>query len=120
MPEAVESIQVRQRAEALFGTSTPLAAGASFTSPVRRVAGFAQVTLLGVADQTFSVAVEEACSEDGPFVRTRTILSELSGVAQRICGRALPCGAFMRTVVTNTSGAPMASLEFCGEGVPAT
>lgn len=55
-------IPTRQRTDVLFQSSTPLGAGASFTSRIARVDGYNQVSIIAVSDQPFTIVVEEAAA----------------------------------------------------------
>jgi|SRR5579871_1548248 len=53
-------IPTRQKTDVLSQTSSPLASGQSFTSPIARVDGYNQVAILAVSDQPFTIVVTEA------------------------------------------------------------
>jgi hypothetical protein len=110
-------IATRQKTDALFGTTTPLVGGGTFTSPVRRVAGYDVIAILAVSDQAFTIAVQEACESGGPFVQTQVLSSALVGGVQQIRTRIRPAGEFMILALSN-GGTPMTMLEFCGTGIP--
>lgn len=118
MPEAVESIQTRQRAELLFHTDETLGAGGSFAPmDTRLVAGYNAVAFFAVSDQPFEIRVLEGCSKAGRFVVTETLASVAAGANQVVCERVLPCGPLMRVALANL-GAPQQSLSFCALGIP--
>jgi hypothetical protein len=111
-------IPTRQKADVLFHTSDPLAAGGSFI-PARPalVLGYDTVAILAISDQPFGLSIEEACDADGPFVQTNTLTSSAAGGFQRICARIRPCGAYM-TIALGNLGAAMEELDFCAQGIP--
>lgn len=102
----IYEIVTRQKVDRLFGPTDLLAALATFSSEVRRVAGYGSVTFLIVSDQPFTLRVEEAPESDGPWVQTESQTSILDPVSgnQFICTDVRPCGSFMRIFVDNTGG----------------
>lgn len=117
MPQAIESIPTRQRAEVLDDSSDRLGAGDSFESRTSKVAGFNAVSIFGVSDQPFRVRVFEGCSATGRFAMTHEFLSAAAAGVQVVCDHVLPCGPFLRTVLDNL-GAPQGFLSVCSLGIP--
>ncbi len=107
-------IPTRQKSDVLFETREPLPSGTRLLR-IMRVEGYSEIEFFGVASGVFTASVQEGCTADGPFVQTLVITSSPSAGEQRICERYLHCGAFMRVVI---AGAPLAALEFAGQGVP--
>lgn len=117
------TIPTRQKADVLFESSTPLGVGDSFTSDVKRVSGYAQISILAISDQPFGINVEEACVVDingvGNFVQTgTTLMSSAVGGQQVICTRIQPFGNFMKMVLGNLGPGDMTSLSFSAQGIP--
>jgi hypothetical protein len=117
MPAAVDSIATRQLAEVFFRTSTPLAIAASVSSPVRLVDGHHAVNLLASSNSPFTIFVEEACFETGPFIRSATYGSVVVAGVQQVCRQHLPCGPYIRTTLMNAGGG-QTFLSYCVEGLP--
>jgi hypothetical protein len=67
-------IPTRQKTNVLLQTSSPLAAGESFTSPIAGVDGFNQVAILAVSDQPFTIIVNEAPGLPPPLARPQQAL----------------------------------------------
>lgn len=107
----------RQKTDELFGSTVPLGAVATFTSPVKRVAGYDVVAILAISDQAFTISVRESCEEGGLFPQTQLLASALVGGVQQIRTRIRPAGEFMQLILNNP-GAAMTSLEFCAKGIP--
>ncbi len=121
-------VPTRQKQDVLWelpkdatGKTLPIAAGVTVELETRLVEGYAELRLLAIMDQTFTIEVFEACSPEGTFVRIATFTSVAAfpvAAGQRICDRHNPCGRLARLVVTNTGGAPTTSQELCGSGLP--
>lgn len=111
-------IATRQKTDALFSTTLPLAAGGTFSPRARRVAGYDVIAILAVSDLPFTIAVRESCLEDGEFVQTQLLASALVGGVQQIRTRIQPAGEFMILDLNNPGGTPMTMLDFCGTGIP--
>jgi hypothetical protein len=120
MPETASVIPTRQMADVLFQTVAPLAAGATFPSDRRRIGGYAAIRFFALASGTFTIFVEQACSQDGPWTRTDTLTSSLDPASglQRVCTRVTPCGVFMRMFLENTAGVLQTVLQLCVLGMP--
>ncbi len=114
-------ISTRQKSDELvkLGQADLLATGATFTSAVRRVEGYSGISILAIANASFTIRVEEACESDGDFALTQTFLSaaDPSGL-HFVCQRVVPCGIFARIILENTSGAAQTTLSMCTTGLP--
>jgi len=114
-------IPTRQKADILVENDAPLgAAPSSATSSVREIAGYSELSILGISDQPFEVTVEAGCTDDGPFAAVVTFTSSLDASTglQKVCERMEPCGFFGRIILTNTSVTPQAQLSLCVIGLP--
>lgn len=115
------SIPTRQKDDQLYRIAqTAVSAGATATLPVRRIEGYGAVRFLAFADGSFRLRVEQAPTQDGPWVETERLSSSASpsGSGQQfVCQAVTPCGAFMRAFVDNTSGS-LSTLELIGLGHP--
>lgn len=112
-------IITRQKAEPLVQPSEILGAGAVLVAPVRQVAGYAYLSILGISDQAFQVTIDEASTPDGPFVRTATFTSGADSAGQeQICERFFPCGSYVQVSLTNL-GSQQTVLSFQVLGIPA-
>lgn len=115
-------IPTRQKADLLFSTAEPLGIGDFFISPVRRVSGYAEIPVFALADQPFTIQVEEATDveEDGSgnFVQTQTLTAVAVGPLWLVCERIRPCGSYMQMTLGNLGGAGMTSLNFSVQGLP--
>lgn len=117
------SIQTRQKSDVLFTTAVPLGLGATYTSPIRRVIGYANICILAVSDQPFDIQVLQAAdlrkNGTGNFVLTPAAFSAVvAGTQWMICERVPPCGAFMKMTLRNTGLAAMSELAFTVLGLP--
>lgn len=120
MPKAINVIPTRQLTELLFSLSAPPPGGATVQLlPIRLVQGFDMVTFFGTSDAPFVLSVFEACSSDGPFVKTKDILSNTppSSAPFFVCDLVIPCGTHMRVLYSSVFGVPT-ELSVCGQGVP--
>lgn len=116
------SIETRQKAEVLFQTEVPLGVGGTFEGPVRQVDGYAQIAILGISDEPFTIEVFEAVNVTpdgaGRFVKTQgTLSSSVVGSQSVISTQVAPFGKFMKMLLTNTGGA-MSELSFVAQGRP--
>lgn len=119
MSEVQFQISTRQKADMLFGYTLPLGAGESVILDTRLILGYDSLAVLSFADQPFSVHLEEACSPDGPFVRTATLASAVGPTGEQVvCDEFFPCGVYGRIVLENTSGIAQTSSRLCVLGVP--
>lgn len=109
-------IPTRQKSDLLFRLTTPLGAGSSIATETREVLGYDAITILAVADQPFTISVQEAC-EDQVFVQTHNISSAVVAGKSQVCVRIDPCGEFMLFLVANP-GIAMTFFDLCGQGVP--
>lgn len=123
----MEEIQTRQKADVLWSTTTPLGAGGFYNSPIRRVAGYAELEIFAVSDQPFAIQVEEATdvrilpdgTVTGNFVQTEaTMVAVAVGSQWLVCERINPCGNFARMVLGNLGGTMMGELAFVVQGLP--
>jgi len=114
---ALNAVATRQESETLFSSDDALGAGDVYESDVREVAGYNAVAFLGISDQPFEVRIEEAGSLTGPFARTATLTSALTGAKYVVSQAVLPYGSYMRTRVANL-GASQQELSFHGLGIP--
>lgn len=111
-------IATRQKADILFDTDTPLAAAGTFTPDEREVLGYDSIAILAIADQPFTITVQEACTAGGQYVVTQTLASSPVSGVEAICTRIRPCGAFMIMELDNPGATAMTSLDFCAQGIP--
>jgi len=116
------SIPTRQDAEVLFQTQTPLKAGASFTTGVQRVSGYAQIEILAISDQSFTIQVLEAVTVDqtgkGHFVQIQSTLSSVVVGTQQVISTRIPrFGHYMKMVLVN-GATPETELSFAAQGLP--
>lgn len=118
MPSGANVVQTRQRPEELFRRASPLGASEELESDVKLVAGYDSLALFSVSDQAFSIVIEEANHEDGPFVVTGTYASAASGANQYVCTRHRPCGTYAKIRLEN-GGAAMGLLKSVVAGIPA-
>jgi hypothetical protein len=116
------AIATRQKADVLFESSSPLGILGFFASPVRRVSGYAKISILAASDQPFGLNVEEAVSVKpdgtGNFVQTDpTIAAVLVGGNFQIVTTIKPFGRFMKMVLGNLGG-PEGFLSLLVKGIP--
>ena len=112
-------IQTRQADDALFSSSTLLAAAASEQLLVRNVDGYGAIKFLAFGDQPFRLRVEQAPTPDGPWVETHSFTSAVNddGV-ELLTASILPVGLYMRVFVDNLGAGPMTSFSLTGTGQP--
>lgn len=117
------SIPTRQKADPLFESEDPINDGASFTTEVKRVSGYAQIAIFALSDQAFSITVEEAAVVNpdgtGNFAQTQpTIASVLVAGQEQIVTRITPFANYMKMTLANGSGANQTFMSFLAQGIP--
>lgn len=127
MPRTPHVIETRQKMDPLFEAQASktsnakdlLAAAATFQSAVKLVSGYGSINFLIIADQAFTLRVQEASYPEGPWAQTLSQASALDAATgnQFICLQVAPCGKFMQVFVDNGA---TAQLQFTldGSGLP--
>lgn len=110
-------VPTRQKAEALFQSSVPIASAGSFKSDAKLVMGYATASIFAVSDQSFQVVVLESCDPEGPFAVTQTFTSSANGSSQAVSQRFAPFGEYMKLIVSPI-GPGMGEFDLLGQGIP--
>jgi hypothetical protein len=123
MTEENFSIPTRQKADPLFESSVPIQNGSSLATDVKRVSGYAQVSIFALSDQPFTIVVEEAAvvksDGTGNFAQTQaTIASATVAGQEQVVTRIQPFGNFMKMTLANASGSNQTFLSFLAQGLP--
>lgn len=127
MPRTPHVIETRQKMDSLFEVQASkttnakglLAVSKTFQSKVMLVSGYGSINFLIIADQAFTLRVQEATFPEGPWAQTVSQASALDAATgnQFICLQVSPCGTYMQVFVDNGATAQK-SFTLEGAGLP--
>lgn len=96
----------------------PLAGNASLGFGPVEVDGYAEIGVLVIADQAFTVTFFEGILPAGPFLLTQTFVAVASGALFVVAQRFAPTGLFMKMTIANNSATPESILSLLVQGIP--